>query len=379
MDATTDGEAHPRPRIEQVLDFGVEEEFVLADARDRSSAARAEQVVDSASGRLGPRVKREFYTSMVELNSLPCRTAEALRADLVASRRVVAAAAADAGCLLLASGTSVLNGRRLTVSDDPRYVEMVRRYSFVPDIVSESNACHVHVGTLDREEALQLGNHMRPWLPVLQAVASNSPFLAGKDPGCASSRHFLQRMWPTCGPAPVLDGPGYERLASQLVASGEILDRKMIYWYTRPSEHLPTLECRVTDVNADVDLSLLVAVLIRGLATTLLAELRHGRPAPRIGDERLLEGHRQAAVHGLAGSFVDPVTGRPLSLGEGLRSLVRRSHPGLDAAGDSHLVQDLLALLRARGTGADQQRADRRRRGSLHDVVDRLAARTLAG
>ncbi|MFB6580144.1 MULTISPECIES: hypothetical protein [unclassified Streptomyces] len=54
----------------------------------------------------------------------------------------------------------------------------------------------------------------------------------------------------------------------------------MIYWYARPSEHVPTLEIRVCDVNADLDVVLLLTAVVRGLATALLLDIGVGRPRP---------------------------------------------------------------------------------------------------
>lgn len=368
------------PLVEQVLDFGVEEEFVLADRDSRSSATKAGRVIKDAAGDLGPRVQREFYRSQVELNSEPGVSAEAMRADLLRSRRLAAAAAQRAGCVLLASGTSILNDGRPAVTVDPRFATMVDKYGFLSDVPSESNGCHIHLGTLERNEVLELSNRLRGWLPVLQALAANSPFAAGVDQGYASTRYFLQSGWPTFVPPPEFaDEAHYERVAEGLVSSGVILDRKMIYWFARPSEHLPTLEVRIADVNADLDLTLLTVVLTRGLAGSLLAEARRGVPHRPVCGDCLHQAHRQAARHGLAGRWSDPATGRSASLGEGLRRLVARARPGLDAAGDTKLAHRLLAQVRRHGTGAERQRADLAAYGSLRRVVDRVAAATVAG
>ncbi|MBT2478857.1 glutamate-cysteine ligase family protein [Streptomyces sp. ISL-94] len=55
--------------------------------------------------------------------------------------------------------------------------------------------------------------------------------------------------WPTAGPAPLLDNDSYEDTADALVASGILMDRRMIYWFARPSEHHPTVEFRVADTT----------------------------------------------------------------------------------------------------------------------------------
>jgi carboxylate-amine ligase len=215
---------------------------------------------------------------------------------------------------------------------------------------------------------------------MLQALAANSPFAGGRFCECASWRHFEFSRWPTVGPTPVLDGPGYERTARELTASGTVMDRKMIYWYARPSERWPTLEVRVADVNADLDVPVLLAVLLRGLAQTLLARLGAGRPVPGPGDERRLRrDHRAAALYGMDSQGTDPVDGSSAGVAARLASLLEFAAPGLRAARDLETADALLTAVLAHGGGAGQQRADYQARGSLDDVVNGLVERTAAG
>jgi glutamate---cysteine ligase / carboxylate-amine ligase len=369
-----------RVSIDRVLSVGVEEEFVLCDARDRSTVPAASDVLTKVEGELGGRVQRELYATQIEINSRPRTSVLGLRTDLVEARHVVAAAAETTGSLLVGSGTSVLTTSPLPLAEGARYAAVAERFaSIVRTVPSESCGCHVHLGTLNREDALALSNHLRPWLPVIQALAVNSPYSAARDRGYASWRYFQESRWPTVGPAPLTDGRRYEEGVRALLRDGRILDRGMLYWWARPSEHLPTLEVRVADVSADVDVTVLIAMLLRGLATTVLAGLRTGGSSPaRIGRRRLVQAHRSVARRGLAGWGVDPVAGRAAPLTVLVDHLVEVSRPGLDAVGDTGAVRLLLADVLAHGTGADRQRADLRRRGSLPDVVDGLARRTVA-
>ncbi|MEY9929731.1 carboxylate-amine ligase [Catenulispora sp. GP43] len=359
--------------IDEILSFGVEEEFVLADMSTRFTAPRAAEVLDKARPQLGEHAQREFYATQVEFTTEPCMSAEQLRSELVRARQIGAAASAAAGCLLVAAASAVLTRRPLPITADARYELIAERYT--AGISSEISGCHVHVGTLPREEAILLGNHLRPWLPVLQALCVNSPFAAQQDRHCSSWRYFDVKALPTVEPAPMLDEAAYERMADSLTTDGPLLDRKMIYWYSRPSEHCPTLEIRIADANPDLDLVLLYAVLLRGLATTLLAEARDGRPWPDMHGSRLEKFHRWVAMDGLRAWAHDPDTGALLPSGTLLSRLVHRSRPGLAAAGDEQLADRLLRRFWERGTVADRQRAVYGRRGRWTDVVDSLVVR----
>ncbi|MGW6983984.1 carboxylate-amine ligase [Streptomyces sp. NPDC054932] len=361
-----------RPVVSTV---GVEEEFLLVDRLTRAPVARAGHVIDTASHALGELVQTEFYRCMVEVCTRPTTGASDLREQLRFLRAAVSDAAHASDCLLVASGTPVVPPTDpIPVTDTPRYRRMARHFDALVDgrlgIVC---GCHIHVGTADRAEALFLANRVRPWLPALQALAVNSPFAGGLDTGFASWRALEFGRWPTAGPAPLLDSASYERTAEALVASGVLMDRRMIYWFARPSEHQPTIEFRVADTSADLDTTLLVALLLRGLCATFLGAAAEGRPPPDVSVARLRDAHRHAARYGPTGFALDPFTGELVPSQVQVAALVRAASPGLRAAGDEPEVHRLLDALRRKGTGAARQRAVVRRTGRLRDVVDHLA------
>ncbi|UGQ12917.1 glutamate--cysteine ligase [Yinghuangia sp. ASG 101] len=367
--------AFPRPSI------GVEEEFFLMGRLGRVLDDRAPQVVKTARDALGDHVQAEFLTSQIEVCTPPLASLASLRTELTRLRRAVAVAAAAEGCLVVASGTPVLAPDRVVpVTDQPRYAHMAARYGALVDQLGGGLCgCHVHLGTFDRAGALALGNRLRPWLPVIQALSANSPYVGGADTGYASWRSVMWEQWPTVGPAPQLDLHEYEHVIDALVRSDTILDRGMLYWHSRPSEHVPTLEIRVADVCADPDTTVLIAALLRGLASVCLMDIREGRPAPEVRAPLLTAAHRRAAQAGLAGVGLDPMTGSPEPAAVLLDRLVARATPALDALGDLATVHTLLDGVRRDGCGADRQRSAYRRTGNLTGVIDDLAHTTAPG
>ncbi|WP_354637932.1 carboxylate-amine ligase [Kitasatospora camelliae] len=357
------------------LRFGIEEEFLLVDPATFRTVPLAKRVLAEARPTLGRRAQTEFIATQVEACTRPVATVDELRSELAATRGILAAAAASAGCLLVASGTPVLpSAHPLPVTDAPRYREVAAHVGAVADQPGgELCGCHVHLGELTRAEALALGVRLRPWLPVLEAMCVNSPFCEGRDRGLASTRAGCYAAWPTCGPAPVLDEPGYERTVRRLLSERVILDRKMIYWYARPSEHVPTLEIRIADTNADREVIVLLAVLLRGLARVPRAS---APPPPVPAPAEVARAHRLAARSGLSGPGLDLRTGVLRPMRELLSDLLVHASPGLERTGDLALAQTLVRRLLAGGTGADRQRADFARRGSFRDVVAGLAATT---
>ncbi|MGC0417246.1 carboxylate-amine ligase [Embleya sp. AB8] len=357
-----------------ILTMGVEEEFLLVDARTLALAETAELVlakVDDGSGTAHLEATRQ----QIEAVSPVAHTAAELRAQLFAIRCGFTEAAAAYGCRLVASGTAVLPGPTLLV-DAPRRHEQRARYGALTDTLVHCG-CHVHVGTLDLDTAVEAVNHVRPWLPTLIAVGANSPFRAGRDTGHASWRAAVADSWPAGGLPPRLDSVAHyrSRLAT-LVASGAAMDAKMLYWDARPSATWPTLEVRAPDVSPDLDETVLYAVLARALVATALRAIAEGRPAPGVRDEVLALARWRAARDGLDGEGLDPYTGTPVPAFELLDALVAHTHPELLAAGDLAHVTESVAALRRNGGGARRQRAAYERRHDFTDVVRRLADAT---
>ncbi|WP_435972940.1 carboxylate-amine ligase [Streptomyces sp. Qhu_M48] len=361
------------------LTVGVEEEFLLVDRRTCEPVPRGPQVVKAARTVLGGRAQMEFFGPQVEVCTFPTVSLAELRAELALLRRVMAQAAADAGCLLIATGTPVIPSAHPTVvSPCDRYARMAVHW---PSLAASYDGmvcgCHIHIGVTGRNQALALANHLRPWLPILQALAANSPFLRGRDTGWADRRSVEHTRWPGVGPAPLLNEIGYERVADHLVRTGALLDRRMIYWHARPSEHVPTLEIRLCDVNADLDVVVLLVALVRGLAEVLLCDIAQGRPLPRVPERTLRAAHRLAASRGLEGEILDTARGEYVPAETSVELLLARATPGLVATGDLELAEVLFDRVRRTGGGAACQRASLLRRGLLQDVIRDLARTTL--
>ncbi|OLB80633.1 MAG: hypothetical protein AUI14_06005, partial [Actinobacteria bacterium 13_2_20CM_2_71_6] len=287
-------------------------------------------------------------------------------------RAALAEAAGRVGYAILPSGTAPLGGTGMPISADDRYDTMEREYRALLDR-SGVCGCHVHIGLPDRGTALHVSNHLRIWLPVLAALAGNSPYRDGRDTGYASWRTIAWYSWPVAGPAPFWRSEQqYDDLVDALIQSGVILDRGMVYWYARPSARYPTLELRICDVLPTVDGAVLVAALTRALVGTALADLRDDVQAIEIPADMLRAAHWRAARDGLTGNGVEVLSGRPVPAAELVRRLVSRVRPELDRTGDTDEVLDLLARIEVDGSPAQRQRTAYARRGDLRDVVDAL-------
>ncbi|WP_346538435.1 glutamate--cysteine ligase [Micromonospora sp. DPT] len=364
------------PNGTDLLTVGVEEEFLLVDPHTGAAVPAVDLVLEQVPAELRGQVEREFQTSQIEIGSPPGLELRSIRHSLGVLRAALADAAERAGVRLLAIGTGPVDGPVPPVVDKPRFDQMIERFRLlVPG--PGNNGMHVHVGVPDPETGVQVLNHVRPWLPVLHAVTTNSPFARGADTGYASWRSVEWEHWPSVAPTPYLAShEHYQRLIRQLIASGVMLDEGMLYWYARLSAKYPTVEIRIGDVCPSVDDAVLVAAMVRAMVATAMTDIAEGRPAVNTDHHLLVAAHWRAAHDGLEGEGVDLTNGELRPAWELLDALVERVRPALESHGDLAEVTGLLGGLRRHGSGAARQRAVFERTGRLEDVVADVARQT---
>ncbi|GLW05400.1 putative glutamate--cysteine ligase 2 [Microtetraspora sp. NBRC 13810] len=361
------------------LTVGVEEEFLLIDPETGQVLPVCEDVRSRLGGPEAEQVVSELAQFQIETNSGVHTDLRRLEEELLRLRRTVGEAAAGCGARLAACGTALFGHTDLPpLTHSARYRNMRRHYR---DILRGQGVCgcHVHVGIEDREEAVQVSNHVRPWLPVLQALTSNSPISYGHDTGYASWRAIVWGRWPSTDPPPFFhSAEHYDALVAGLGDAGVILDEGMVYWQVRLSRTWPTMEFRLSDSCATAGEAVLLAGLIRALSATALADVRAGVAPPEVDQTLLSAACWGAARGGLEGENLDLLSGARVPVWESVGRLLDRVRPALAVTGDLPLVVSGLDRLRRHGSGAVRQRHALRRRVSLLDVADLLIRQTQA-
>ncbi|MBT2269681.1 MULTISPECIES: glutamate--cysteine ligase 2 [Rhodococcus erythropolis group] len=357
--------------------LGVEEEFVLCDPRTGRPRLCSSEA-GAASHALGVSLQLELSQCQVETSTSIGSHIRDLRDQLCQSRAVAAVAAAQSGSQLLAVGTPFYDPPANALTPTSRYRRIAGQYGALTAGVT--CGCHVHVGVEDRERAVQVVNHVRPWLPALLALTANSPISAGADTGYASWRHVLFGRWPSSGPPPYFESVGrYDDVVGTMLETGVILDPHMVYWDVRLSDHLPTVEIRISDVPATVAETTTLATLVHALVVTSTAAIIRGEQAPAVDQELLRAACWRAARDGLAGRSLDVKAIRLLTAHQAIRRLVDHVSPTLAALGEVDHVAAALDRTFDHGNGAVVQRRAFARRGCLTDVLDVAARRTVEG
>lgn len=354
--------------------MGVEEEFHLVDLKTRRLTARAPELL----AELSDSYVAELQRCVVELNSDVVDTLDGLRADLQSHRKTLVDVARKLGIGVVAAGAVPLSvPAEMQVTQTPRYRQMLADYQL---LAREQLICgtQIHVGIDDRDEAVAVANRVAPFVPTLLALSASSPFWAdGSDTGYSSGRTLVWQRWPTTGlAAPVSSAAEFDQLVGDLVNSGAIADRGMVYFDVRPAVEAPTLELRVCDSCPSVDTIVLIAGLFRALVEREVEGLRAGIPALAISAPVGRAALWRAARSGLEGDLVDVTQPRGRPAGDVVGEMLRLLRPQLEAAGDWTTVSGLAARVLTAGSSAARQRRALRRRGRLTDVVDQLIDET---
>lgn len=356
--------------------LGVEEEFLLLSPESGRVVLASPEMLRRLVGE--PAVTAEFMRYQIETASRVCDGLGQVRSELGRLRGLLAAAAEQAGCLVVASGVVPFGERpgRVAVTDLPRYQQLAERF---PAVVANGGTCgcHVHVGVPTRALGVAVLSRIRPWLPQLLAVSTNSPVAWGRDTGWASWRYPLWSSWPTVRTPENWAGvEHYDAAVRDLVDSGAAIDLRSVHFHARLSPRYPTVEIRVADVCLVADQAVLLTGLVRALVATAVAEFLAGRPAPAARTRMITAALVIAARNGLGGLGIDVMTGDIVPQQCLFDRLLDHLRPGLVATGDADEVDRLLADVLAHGTGADRQRVLRADTDSPGDFVAKLADMT---
>jgi glutamate---cysteine ligase / carboxylate-amine ligase len=276
--------------------LGVEEECFLVDPVTGAQANAAAEVLARVGSTRGS-VAAELHACQVELITEVCSDAGEAVGMLEGLRRAVRLTGAG----LIGSGThpAAVEGEA-EITDKERYA---RIHELLGDAVATPVAgLHVHVGMPDGETAIRAFNGLLAYLPLLQAIAANSPFRHGRDTGLASAREVTIRGWPRSGVPPAMrDYDAFCTTTQRLTRAADVPDYTWFWWKLRPHPRLGTVEIRALDTQCASECTLALVALTHCLA-------RHAAEAPLappLPPEILEEGVFRAARYGVRADLPD--------------------------------------------------------------------------
>jgi carboxylate-amine ligase len=305
------------------LTLGLEEELMLLDAETLDLLPRAEAVVAAAGD---PRIKLELPAAQLELSLPPASGVPEAVAALAAARRDLAAVAQPYG-RLAAAGVHPFAAPLGELNAGERYALTEDEYG---DIARSQLVCalqiHVAVGGADR--TLAVYNGLRPWLPLVAALAANAPFHAGRDTGLASIRPKIGEQLPRQGIPPEI--ASWDAFAAALAwgaASGAVPEPRRWWWELRPHPVYGTLEVRVPDAQSTVAEAGAVVALVHTLIAWLSERHDAGERLAGADTWRLEENRWRAARWGMDAELADLATGEAVPARACLEDLLADLEP----------------------------------------------------
>jgi carboxylate-amine ligase len=339
--------------------LGIEEEALLVDPLDYRllpAAASLCSAIRPASGRLA----KEIFAAQIELITPIC--ADVGEAVSVLSR--LRASIRATGATLIGAGLhpSAPLGE-VVLSRGRRYREVGAALGGI--LRTPTSALHVHVGMRDPQTAIRVANGMRRHVPLLHALAANSPFWHGTDSGLASARAAILRSYPRSElPRPFRDWEDFCTTAAELASAAGVPNYTYFWWEVRPHPRLGTVEIRAVDAQGGSARTAALAALIHSLAR-MEAEWE----VPTLSREALAESTYQATRHGLSARLLDD-RGATVRASTLARQRLLQVKPFARELGADGALEEIRRILRE-GNGADRQRAAYAR-GGLPAVLAQL-------
>ena len=221
-------------------------------------------------------------------------------------------------------------------------------------------ALHVHVAVPDSPAALRAFEGLRADVPLLLAVAANSPFWQSRDTGFASARTPIMAMFPRVGlPRSFATYTAYVETVEALLRSGAVPDPTFLWWDIRLRPQLGTVELRVMDSQTRSSDAAALAALVQ-CRVRLHAEGRPRRVAPV--PEALHENRFLAARDGMRARLIDPASGTLRCAHALLAEMLSECAPVAEELGCGAQLDDVARL------AGDPGYADQREIATLHGV-----------
>jgi carboxylate-amine ligase len=364
---------------DHVFTIGIEEEFQIVDPETRELRSHIQEILAQGKMILKEQIKPEMHQSVVELGTEICRDVADARRQVVRLRRELALLAARDGLLVASAGTHpfshwmdqlITSGERYaTVVND---LQQIARANLIFGL-------HVHIGIPDREDAIQLMNQARYFLPHIYALSVNSPFWLGQNTGFKAYRHNIFERFPRTGIPDVFESLSeYEEYLELLVTTNCIDNAKKIWWDIRVHPFFDTLEFRICDAQSGVEDTIALAAMMQAVIFKLHKLLRQNTSF-RIYRRRVIDENRwRASRYGLDGKLIDFGRKCEVETRSLIHEILEFIAPEVDELG-SHLEMQHIEKILREGTGADRQLAVWERTQDMKSVVDQIVAETNEG
>ncbi len=336
--------------------FGIEEEYFVVDAESRSVQRKVpSRFILALKKDLGSSVTREMLQAQIEVMTKPSISIQESHVELRELRRSVGAVAAEHGLSVFASGT-----HPTATWTEAKQTRAVRYDEVMQDLqmLGERNllcGLHVHVELPDPERRVEIMRRMTPYVPVLIALATSSPFWRSRHTGLMGYRLAAYDELPRTGLPPMFANKAeYDQYIATLVEARVIKDSSYVWWALRPSLKHPTLELRAPDSCTRVSDTLAIAAIYRSLMRYLCRNPEVNSDLGVVDYAIATENKWRAQRYGIHGSFVDKKQTQAIAFSEVIENLIVEIAEDAKELGCAEPVASARDIVKT-GTSADVQ------------------------
>ncbi|MFC1513339.1 YbdK family carboxylate-amine ligase [Thermodesulfobacteriota bacterium] len=349
--------------------LGVEVELQLLDPITFDLTPQSLPLLDKVPENCKETIKSEFIQSMIEVNTSVCADMRAVENDLDSVCRTFHTLTRATNCLGFASSLHPF----ALVRD--RHVAPGERYHQILDDLQMAGrrlitqALHVHIGMPDAETAVRVCDAIRPYLPLLLALTTSSPYFEGEDSGFQSYRTNIFKTLPRSGiPETLGSWQRFQELILILNQSTLLNGIKELWWDVRPHPTFGTLEIRICDLPSRFDEILAVVALCQTIAVHLTKKTTATANPYR---EIILNNKWHAARYGLKGTYISAQGGRHNSFSQTIVELLESLHPTATELGVGKYLAPIKRILQ-QGTSAQRQRSIYEKTGDFKVMIQEL-------
>jgi len=359
----------------EALSLGVELELQLVNTHDFNLAPYAEDMLRL----MGPldlpgSVVPEMTSSMIEISTDICQSAEDVLAQLTPIRNALVKCADKLNIAVLGGGTHAFQQwHEQRIYDKPRFRELSELYGYLSKQFTIFGQ-HVHIGCPSADSALLMLHRMSRYIPHFIALSASSPYVQGQDTQFDSARLNSVFAFPLSGRAPfTLSWVEFEAYFERMTRTGVVRSMKDFYWDIRPKPEFGTIEIRVFDTPLTIERAAALAGYVQSLAAWFIEE----DPFTPTEDDYLVYTYNrfQACRFGLDAVYVDPASGEHMPLRDHILMTMTQLEWHSDALHATAALAELRASVEAGHNDARWLRERQARERLLPEVIRQSALR----
>jgi carboxylate-amine ligase len=352
--------------------IGIELELQIIDKKSKKLSPIADAILADLDH---PAYKHELFQSTVEIVTTPALQLQETEKELrqLLGNLLVVGEKWNAGFIM--TGTHPFTSwEEQKITALPRYKRMIERITW-PARRMMIFGLHIHIALPGGNEAIAVANSLLPYLPVMLALSTSSPFWANTRTGLASCRAKIFESIPTAGvPEQFRKWGEYCDFVETMIKLGSIDSHRDIWWDIRPHPDYGTIEIRVFDAVPTLPEVLSLAALTQAL--TLFIQEKRLASLAQLNHEpqwRIKENKWRAARFGLAAKLIDRNNSGNIPVRNIISELLVNLMPYAEKMGNAAFLRGIETILTTDSSAARQIAVYKETGGDMTAIIDNLA------